>query len=77
MCHKLYQKGHFIVDKSYYPKGFYYTVVNTKRKTHCHVDGKRFDAARIICYRAYKHDIRDYYPEWMKTCIRRIIDDDK
>lgn len=74
-CHKLYQKGHFMVVNSFWRKGKYYTVVNTKRNTHCHVDKNNFTAARVICYRAYKGEIPAEYPDWMKTCIRRIIDE--
>lgn len=74
-CPKYYSKGHFKVEKSHWKKGSYYTVINTKRNTHCHVDGKNLNAARVICYRAYRGEVPEEYPNWMKTCIRRILDE--
>lgn len=74
-CRRVYEKGHFKVEKSYWRKGAYYTVVNTKRNTHCHVDINNPTAARLICYWAFKGEIPEKYPNWMKTCLGRILDE--
>jgi hypothetical protein len=70
----VYRKGKFKVVPSYTPKGeIYYTIVNTKLRTHCHVHRTKLKEARLICYRAFKNEVPEDYPEWMKVCIRRIL----
>jgi hypothetical protein len=71
--HAVYRKRHFIVVKSFFNRGMYYTVINTIKKTHCHVSNINYTAARVICYRASREEIPDHYPEWMKDRIRRIL----
>jgi len=72
-CRTLYRKLNHIVVKSFYSGGSYFTVVNTKKRTHCHVHKFNYNCARMICVRASEGKIPDSYPEWMKDCIRRIL----
>lgn len=70
----IYRKGYFVVIRSYYDKHhFYYTVVNTRKHTHCHVNGKNIKAAKVMCCNARKHKIPEHYPNWMKEGIKRIL----
>ena len=78
----VYKCKHFIVVRccikrkcrqKYDGKKYYYTIVNTKKKTHCHVYESEFKASISICNYASKNVIPDKYPNWMKDRIRRIL----
>lgn len=72
----LFRKRHCIVVKSYTKKGnYYFTVVNTKNKKHCHVFANQFNSAKMICIRASEGKIPEKYPLWMKNAIRRLLDE--
>lgn len=69
----LFRKDFVIVVKSYNTGGYYFTIVNTRKNTHCHVFRDQFNAAKMICVRAAKNEIPQDYPSWMKNSIRRIL----
>ena len=78
----VYRRKHIIVlrclidkkhKKQHQGRTYYYTIVNTKNKTHCHVFENEFKASISICNYASKNMVPDKYPEWMKDRIRRIL----
>ena len=69
----IYRQSYIIVIRNFSPEGNYFTVVNTKKDTHTHINGSNPKAAIMICRSAKKCVIPEKYPIWMKNSINRIL----